>query len=415
MQGKGRFDGQSRVFGSSPRTPTVGPALTRIARIAGACLATALFVAGCNRPQPQGPPPGAMETPVVVGQAITRDVPVYIEEIGTCAAREVVAVKPQVSGIITQLHFEDGADLKKGQLLFTIDPRPLQAALDQAKATLAQARANFILAQQEFERVKGLVGTKAVSREDYETRENAVTVAKAQVQAGDAAVETAQVNYDYCFIKSPIEGRAGQRLVDVGNVVNTQSPPTLLVIQRLDPVYADFTIPEQRLAEVRQNMAGHTLRTLVRTPDDPTAAAREGQLTFLDNSVQDGSGTVKLRATIPNPDRHFWPGQFVRVQLVLKVKKDAVLVPTQATQLSQQGPYVWVINHEDKAEMRPVKLGQQQGDLVVVDSGVKPGERVVTSGQLGVAPGAKVRVEQASMPATPAAPTSRPTETAGGE
>jgi multidrug efflux system membrane fusion protein len=356
-----------------------------------------------------------METPVIVGSAITRDVPVYIEEIGTCAAREVVSVKPQVSGIVTQLHFEDGTDIKKGQLLFTIDPRPLQAALDQAKASQAQAKANLILAQQEFERVKGLVGTRAVSREDYETRENAVTVAKAQVQAGDAAVETAQVNYDYCFIKSPIDGRAGQRLVDPGNVINTQNPPTMLVIQRLDPVYADFTIPEQNLAEVRRNMADHTLRTLVRTPDDPDAAPHEGELTFLDNSVQDGSGTVKLRATIANADRRLWPGQFVRVQLVLRTVKNAVLVPSQATQISQQGPYVWVVKNDDTAELRPVTLGQQQGELVVVETGVRPGERIVTSGQLGIAPGAKVHVQQAAAPeGTPPAAT-QPTQTAGGE
>ena len=381
----------------------------------GWLVVVAVIAAGCEHKEQQGPPPGMMETPVVASQAITRDVPVYIEEIGTCAAREVVSIKPQVSGLVTQLHFEDGAEIKKGQMLFTIDPRPLKAALDQAQAQLAQANANLILAQQEFERVKGLVGTKAVSREDYETRENAVTVAKAQVQAGDAAVETAQVNYDYCFIKSPIDGRAGQRLVDPGNVVNTQNPPILLVIQRLDPLYADFTIPEQNLAEVRRNMADHTLRTLVRTPDDPTAPPREGELTFLDNSVQDNSGTIKLRATFPNADRHLWPGQFVRVQLVLRTEKNAVLVPSQATQISQQGPYVWVVSDNQTAEMRPVKLGQQQRDLVVVENGVKPGEQVVTSGQLGIAPGAKLHIQQAAAPAGAEPAATQPTQTAGGE
>ena len=381
----------------------------------GSLLVATLLAAGCEHKEQQGPPPGMMATPVVAGQAIARDVPVYIEEIGTCAAREVVSIKPQVSGIVKELHFEDGADIKKGQMLFTIDPRPLKAALDQAQAQQAQAKANLILAQQEYERVKGLLGTKAVSREDYETRENAVTVAKAQVQAGDAAVETAQVNYDYCFIKSPIDGRAGQRLVDPGNVVNTQNPPTLLVIQRLDPLYADFTISQQNLAEVRRNMAGHTLRTLVRAPDDPSTPPIDGELTFLDNSVQDNSGTIKLRATFPNADRHLWPGQFVRVQLVLRVEKNAVLVPSQATQISQQGPYVWVVKGDDTAEMRPVKLGQQHGELVVVESGVRAGERVVTSGQLGIAPGAKVNVQQAAAPqAAPAADT-QPTQTAGGE
>lgn len=374
-------------------------------------LLIAASVAGCNRKQEQGPPPGMMVAPVVVTGAITRDVPVYIEEIGTCTAREVVSIKPQVNGVIKQLHFEDGADVKKGQMLFTIDPRPFQAALDQANAALTQGKANLKLAQQEFERVKGLVGTKAVSKEDYETRENAVAVANAQIEADNAAIETAQVNLDYCFIKSPVDGRAGQRLVDPGNVVTSQSPPVLLVIQRLDPVYADFTIAERNLAAVRQNMAEHTLKTLVRLPDEPTISPREGELTFLDNSVQDGSGTIKLRATIPNADRHFWPGQFVRVQLVLKVQKNAVLVPNAATQISQQGPYVWVVKNDDTTELRPVTLGQQQGELVVVESGVQPGERVITSGQLGVAPGAKVHVQEAAAPAS----ATQPTQTAGGE
>lgn len=390
-------------------------------RISGAILggASALLivvsVVGCNRKQEQGPPPGMMVAPVIVTGAITRDVPVYIEEIGTCTAREVVSIKPQVNGVVKQLHFEDGADVKKGQMLFTIDPRPFQAALDQAKAALAQGNANLKLAQQEFDRVKGLLGTKAISKEDYETRENAVAVAEAQIQANDAAIETAQVNFDYCFIKSPIDGRAGQRLVDPGNVVTSQSAPSMLVIQRLDPVYADFTIAERNLHPVRQNMADHTLKTLVRLPDEPNAPPREGELTFLDNSVQDGSGTIKLRATIPNADRHFWPGQFVRVQLVLKVQKDAVLVPNAATQLSQQGPYVWVVKNDDTTELRPVKIGQQQGELVVIESGLQPGERVITSGQLGVAPGAKVHVQEAAAAAGAQPSTTEPTQTAGGE
>lgn len=402
--------------GKAPRLMKFHSGFDRKGGVAVVLLA-ALLSGGCDRKQAQGVPPGMMEAPVLVAGAITRDVPLYIEEIGTCTAREMVSIKPQVSGVVTELHFDDGADVKKGQMLFTIDPRPYKAALDQAKAALAQSNANLTLARQELERVKGLLGTKAVSREDYETRENAVAVAQAQIEANNAAIETAQVNLDYCFMKSPIDGRAGQRLVDPGNVVTSQSPPSMLVIQRLDPVYADFTIAERNLAAVRQNMAEHTLQTLVRIPDDVSTPPREGQLTFLDNAVQDGSGTIKLRATIPNTDRHFWPGQFVRVQLVLKVQKNAVLVPNMATQISQQGPYVFVVKNDQTAELRPVKLGQQQGDLVVVESGLQPGERVITSGQLGVAPGAKVHVEQAAAAPAGGAPpaASQPTQTAGGE
>jgi multidrug efflux system membrane fusion protein len=345
----------------------------------------------------------AMERPpalVTISQAVARDVPVYIDEIGTCTAREVVSVHPQISGQITEIHFTDGADLKKADLLFTIDPRPNQAALVQAQAGLAQSMASLALAKSEFERAKTLLPTGALSKEEYDIRQNAVAVGQAQVQASQAAIQTAQVNLDYCFIRSPIDGRAGQRQVDVGNVVtasNSNIPNSgtpLLVIQRLDPIYADFTITERDLASVRSQMAKDELKTFVWLPDESDANAREGNLTFLDNAVQEGTGTVKLRATLRNQDHYFWPGQFVKVRLVLSILKDAVLVPSEAAQISQNGPFVYVLRPDSTAELRLVKLGQQQDNLVVITDGLKAGEKVVTGGQLTVTPGGKVRVQE---------------------
>jgi multidrug efflux system membrane fusion protein len=321
----------------------------------------------------------------------------------------VVAIQPQVSGQVTEIHFKDGADLKKGQPLFTIDPRPYEAALAQTKAQLAQAKAQLELAKIEFNRVKDLPRS-VEPQEDYDAKNNAIDVAAATVAANTAAVETAQINVQFCSINSPIDGRAGQRLVDLGNIVNsntvgiasttvgTASGSTLLMIQGLDPMYADFTIDQGKLSEVRARMAGGTLRTMVRLPEDHDW--HTGSLTFLDNSVQDGSGTIKLRATLENKDHHFWPGQFVNVRLVLTMLKDAVLVSSSVPQMSQQGPYVLVVKEgTDKggkpatiAEMRPVKLGQVHGDRIVLESGVKAGEQVITDGQMMVQPGGPVKV-----------------------
>ncbi len=347
---------------------------------------------GCRQEAPpsfERPP-----APVSVIEAVSRDVPVYLDEVGKVAAREVVSVQPQVSGSITEIHFTDGTHLRKGAPLFTIDPRPYRAQLAVAQANLAEAKAALDLARIQFDRAATLIETTAISQQEYDTRKNAVAVFAARVEQNEAAVQAARLNLEYCFIRSPIDGRAGERLVDRGNVVapNTGS---LLVIQRLDPVYADFTVTEHDLTAVQRNLAGGNLKVEVRLPDEPGEPGEErtGTLTFVDNAVQDGTGTVKLRATIPNNDHRFWPGRFVKIRLVLDTLKRAVLVPAAAPQTSAQGPFVYVVKVDSTAEQRTVTPGQRQGDLVVISQGLQPGERVVINGQLGVTPGGKVRVD----------------------
>jgi multidrug efflux system membrane fusion protein len=221
---------------------------------------------------------------------------------------------------------------------------------------------------------------------------------KAQIQAAEAAVENAKLNLDYCYIRSPIDGRAGARLVDVGNVVQANLT-ALLSIQRMDPIYADFTVTERDLPDVRRQMVRGALRSLVRLPSDAEASGRAGKVTFLDNAVQSGTGTVNLRATIPNADRHFWPGQFVNVRLILSMEAKAVLVPNQTVQVSQQGSFVYVVKSDMTIDLRLVTEGQRQGDDVVVRQGVSAGDQVVVEGQLVVGPGAKVRIASAATPA----------------
>lgn len=368
--------------------------LAKLQSLRGLFVAFILFSAGCGQ---KGAP--AFERPpalVTISEAVSQDVPIYIDAVGKTVAREVVTIHPQVSGRIVEIHFADGAELKKGQTLFTIDTRPYLASLHAAEATLSQKKAQLQLANLEFARAERLVDALAISKQDYDAKQNGVDVAKAEVQQSEAALETARLNLDYCSIRSPINGRAGKRLVDLGNVVKPEDEGGLLVIQNLDPIYADFTITENDLSAVQHNMAQNSLQAEVRLPDDP--AERQGELSFVDNSVQEETGTVKLRATIPNKDAHFWPGRFVNVRLVLSTIRSAVLVAATATQMSANGPFVYVVKPDSTAELRPVTLGQKQGDLIVITKGVQAGEQVVTNGQLGVTPGGKVQ------PA-PAAPT----------
>lgn len=380
----------------------------------GMVLLSMLALSACSRSSVHASGPSAPPAPLVtVVQAGTHDVPKYLDEIGKNAAYESVNVTPQVGGRIVERHFTDGDNLKKGQLLFVIDPRPYKSQLDSAEATLAQTRAALELAKIQFSRDQEIIDTRAISKQDYDTKKNAVDVGQAQVQAAEAAVETAKLNLEYCYIHSPIDGRAGARLVDVGNVVQANAS-SLLSIQRLDPIYANFTITERDLPDVQKQIAHGGLKAMIRLPSEPESSAKVGRVEFLDNSVQNGSGTVNLRATLSNADRHFWPGQFVDVKLVLTTEKGAVLIPNQATQISQQGPFVYVVKSDDTAELRPVKLGQRQGDDVVIAEGVAPNERVVVTGQLLVRPGGKVRIAPSSVSA-PANDASKESTPGGGQ
>src|SRR5260370_862772 len=307
--------------------------------------------------------------PVLVAKVISKDGPLYLDEIGTCAAYETVQVQAQVSGQIIARHFQDGADVKKGDLLFTIDPRPYQAALEQAQAQAT-------LDQITMKRQQELRARNVISPQDLDT-------AQANAHKSEAAAAAAQVNIDFCYIKSPINGRAGLRLVDVGNIVsgNTGSGAVLLTIQGLDPIYTDFTVAETDLALVRKYLGGPNVKVQTYSPDDKIPP-RLGDLYFIDTAVQPGSGTVKARGVTPNPAHALWPSEFVRVRLILDTIKDARLVPTQSVHLSKSGPFLFVVKPDNTVDLRPVKPGQRQDrDPTVIESGGQPGESDVVTGQ----------------------------------
>jgi len=367
---------------------------------------------------------------VTVVAAVTQDVPVYLDAIGKTVAREVVSIEPQVSGRVIKIHFADGTDVKKGDLLFTIDPQPFEVSLQQARANLARsaalkAQAEATLAKDaaqaktgdiEKRRYEQLVETGVVSRQQYDQVRTdsealnatvsadlaAIRSAQQAMKVDEASIASAQVQLAYCYIRSPIDGRAGQRLVDVGNVVNPGNmgqKTSMLVIQRVDPIYADFTIPQSELSAVQRNMAQGTLKAEVRLPDEPNNPV-SGDLTFVDNAVQNTTGTVNLRTTIANSDRKFWPGRFVNIRLVLSTIRSAILIPAAAPQMSAKGEFVYVVGNDLKAELRPITLGQRQGEQVVIEQGLKGGERVVVQGQIAVIPGEIVSLTESGATET---------------
>ncbi len=428
-------------------TPPIPSVPAPRAFLASTALAVALL-AGCAEPAAPPafvPPPAAVR----VTPAVAREVPVYLDEIGRVLASESVSIRPQVTGKITEVLFEEGADIRKGDVLVRIDPRPFQARLDAAQAAvqrgqaeLARARtatlrptaareravAALDLAKLEFERAEGLLGTKAIARADYDAKKGAVAVCEAEVRQAEAEIRaaepevaqaeaalkqaeadvaTAAIDLDYCTIRSPIDGRAGRRLADAGNVVSANGA-AILDLHRIDKVYVEFSIAEKHILDVQRSQAAGALRAEVRLPvaAGTTAAARDaalsGTLTYMDSAVDAGTGTLRLRATLDNAGRKLWPGRFVEVRLVLSRIADAVLVPAGADQVSPTGPFLYVVSAEGTAEMRPVVLGQRQGDLVVVQQGIRAGERVIVQGQFAVAPGGKVRVVDEAEHAAPA-------------
>jgi membrane fusion protein, multidrug efflux system len=325
---------------------------------------------------------------VLVTKALSKDVPVQLYEFGRISSPELVDVKPQVSGRIMEVHFADGQDVKKGDLLFVIDPRPFQADLEQAEAQLESDSAQLELNQNNLQRDQRIGPQHFVSEQQIDTDKANVKNYQGAVARDQASIDRAKLNLEYCYVRSPVDGRTGRRLVDPGNYVSTGAV-SLVNIQRQDPVYVDFNISENDLARLRENMPGNQLSVDVIAPSQPDIT-KSGTLTFLDNTVSAQAGTVLLRATIPNSDHYLWPGQYVKVALTLQVLKGAVVVPSQTIQLGGKGSYLFVVRSDNTVEQRLVSPGVRYRDLVVVTDGLKAEETVVVEGQVTIGNGAAV-------------------------
>jgi multidrug efflux system membrane fusion protein len=326
---------------------------------------------------------------VQTAAVIQKDAPVYITSFGTLTPISNVDITSQVTGEVKEVHFTEGDEVSEGDLLFVIDPRPFEAELEKAKAALAEDLADLKLKADTVERNRSLVEEDLISEQNFEEYQTEEALAEAKVQLDYANVELAKINLDYCYIRSPIHGLTGKRLVDPGNIVPANTGPALVNIKSYDPLYIDFTIPERDLDKLRKAMAEGTLEVKIEV-EGGSGGPYTGGLHFLDNTVDDMTGTVSLRAIVPNKDKALWAGQFVRVRLILSIKKNATLAPYEAVRIGQKGPYLFVVTRDNKADLRLLTLAEREDDYIVVEEGVKPGERVVTSGQLGLSPGVSV-------------------------
>jgi multidrug efflux system membrane fusion protein len=355
-----------------------------------------LLAAGCgNKDAVQAANPVSAGAPVRVATVASRTMPVELQAIGNVEAISTVSIKAQISGQLMQVHFKEGDFVKKGQLLFTIDRAPFEAALRQAEGTLAKDEAQSLNSKLDAERYQGLGKQGVVSKQQVDAAGAAANAMAATVAADKAAVETAKINLEYTSIYSPINGRTGSVGVKEGNLVKANDVPILVTINQIEPIYVSFSIPEQQLAELKQYSNSKSLKVAA-APQGSTQHF-QGRLTFIDNSVDLTTGTIKLKATFDNAAHALWPGQFADVNLTLKSQPNAIVVPTAALQTSQNGTYVYVVDQDLTAKQQPVKVGWNVGEETVIASGLQPGQRVVTDGQLRLTPGAKVDIKSGSQ------------------
>jgi multidrug efflux system membrane fusion protein len=341
--------------------------------------------------------------PVLVAAATNADVPVYLDAVGTTRALNTVTVRPQVDGKLLSVAFQEGQDVKKGDILAQIDPTTFKAQLDQAVAKKAQDQALLTNAQNDLTRYEQLAATNAVNRQQLDTQKSLVAQLTAQVQSDQAAIESAQATLAYASVRAPIDGRTGLRQVDEGNIVHASDSTGIVTITQLRPISIQFNLPQQYLSQVNTAFAKGPLAVdALRSDND--AVIDSGKLTVVDNQVDASTGTVKLKADFPNTDLQLWPGQFANIRLLIDTLKQVVVIPTGAVQRGPTGTFVYVVKDDNTASIRPIVVEKQDETQTVIKSGVTPPERVVTTGFARLTDGAKVTISTGDgAPAAPAA------------
>jgi multidrug efflux system membrane fusion protein len=357
-------------------------------------------------------PPPITAVPILAATVQQQEVPLQLKAIGAVEAYSNVSVKTQITGELTGVHFKEGQDISKGQLLFSLDKRPFEAALKQAQGMLAKDQAQAANARAQAKRYESLNQAGVVSKEEYEQMQSNADALEAAVLVDQAGLENARVQLVYCTIYSPIAGRTGPLLIHQGNMIKANDTPFLVSINQVQPIYATFTVPEQNLADIKRYSSQGRLRVQAFVPND-TRGPAVGWLSFIDNTVDQATGTIKLKGEFANADRRLWPGQFVDVVLTLAQQPKAIVVPSQAIQNGQTGQFVFVIKPDMTVEARPITLDRGSDGQAVIAKGLAAGEQVVTDGQLRLVPGVtKVELKQAATPA-PGAPEAAPPRTKG--
>jgi multidrug efflux system membrane fusion protein len=329
--------------------------------------------------------------PVDAGAVIQKAMPMTIDVIGTAEAYSTVAVHAQITGELTSVNFKDGDDVQNGQVLFTLDRRPLEAALQQMEANLERDVAQLANARSQLRRYQDLTDRGIATKEQLDQSQTNTAALEATAAADRAAVQSAQVQLEYATIKAPLAGRTGKLMVHAGNLVRANDTTPLVVINQVSPIYVSFGIPEAQLPDLKRYMARGSLRVDARAPTDAGPASR-GQVSFVDNAIDQTTGTITVRGTFANGNRQLWPGQFVNVVVTLDTEPNSIVVPTNAVQEGQQGKFVFVVKPDKTVEMRSIRAARTSGQETVVSDGLKPGETVVTGGQLRLAPGSRVTI-----------------------
>lgn len=336
--------------------------------------------------------PAAPAIPVTAGTAETRDVPIFVSGIGTVQAFNTVTVKSRVDGQIVKVDFTEGQEVKAGDLLFEIDPRPYQAAVAQAVANQQKDQAQLVSAQADLRRDEALIKNNFQTRQAYDQQKALVGQLQASIKADQAQIETAQLNLQYASIRSPIAGRTGARLVDIGNLVHAADNTALVTITQLRPIFVSFTVPQSELETIRQSVsAGPVMAEAYSENSDKKLAV--GQLSLIDNTIDQATGTIHLKARFANDKEALWPGAFVAMRLIVGEEKNAVVVPDRAIEEGPNGNYVFVIKPDMTVEMRPVTVSQSQQNLSVITKGLTAGERIVVDGQYRLDQGTRVSIE----------------------
>jgi membrane fusion protein, multidrug efflux system len=329
-----------------------------------------------------------LPVPVITGVVTTKDVPIYLDGLGTVQAFNTVTVHSRVDGQLMSIKFEEGQDVTAGEILAELDPAPFRTQLDQSIAKKGQDEAQLANARVELDRDADLLAQKVLPQADYDTQKALVNQLQAAVNADQAAIESAKVQLDYATIRSPIDGRVGIRLVDRGNVMHAGDANGLVVITQLRPISVIFTLPEQVLPKLQQGKTDFTVFAFGR---DNTNELDRGRLAVIDNQIDTTTGTIKLKATFPNEALRLWPGQFVNTRLLLATRKDGIVVPASTVQRGPEGAFAYVIKDDQSVEMRALKVAQIEGGQALIDEGLKAGESIVVDGQYKLQPGSHIK------------------------